>query len=61
MKQNNAVDISTIAARAEFVLDELIELIEVEVGEKLTCQVANGQSLAGQRMKQALMARNLGK
>ncbi len=56
--QHDVVDVAQVARRAEHVLDELVERVRVDVGEKLARQVADGYAAARRRVFQALMRGN---
>ena len=47
MQQDEVVDVAHVVARAQPVLDELVEDVEVDVGEELARQVADRQAVVG--------------
>ncbi len=46
-------------AALQAMLDELVQAIEVDIGEELAVQVADGQAFVGVRLEQRLMRRHL--
>ena len=60
-QQHKVVHIAQVVAAFEVVFDELIELVQVHVGEELAGEVAYGQAHAGGRVDQALVRGQTGK
>jgi len=57
MHHHHVIHIPTIPAQSEIVLHEMVEPVQVEIGEQLACQVPDGQTVARLRAKHALVVR----
>lgn len=54
-QQNEVVHVAHITAHLELVFDELVQLVEVDVGKKLAGQAANGHPNASRALKQGFV------
>jgi hypothetical protein len=43
MEQHEVIHIAEVVSALELVLDELIQLVEIDIGEELTGEIADGQ------------------
>lgn len=58
MQQNEVVDVADVMPAAQDVLDVLVKHVEIDIGEELAAEVADGQSEVRRVAGQALMQRN---
>jgi len=58
-QQNEIVHIAQVGAHLEGVFDELVEFVEIDVGEELAGEAADWQADAGRAVKQRFVRRNL--
>src|SRR5690348_13983874 len=58
MDQDEVVDIAHVPARLQFVLDELIQPIQIDIGEELRTEVADRQAATRRRIGQSLVRGN---
>ena len=56
--QHEVVDVAHVLGSAQAVLNELVERVEVDVGEELAAQVADRQPSVRLRIEQALVRRH---
>ena len=56
MEQRKVVDVAQVSARPQYLLAEVIEPVEIDVGEKLTGQVADGKPPAALEWCQQVVA-----
>ncbi len=57
VQQNEIIHIAQVVPTFELVFNELIQIVEIDIGEELAGQVANGQALFGGRVGQPLVWR----
>ena len=56
-QQHQVIAVSQVIARLELMFNELVQRIQIDVGEELAGQVADGQAAAGLGLEQGLVGR----
>lgn len=59
VKEREVVDVAEITLRAQHFLDEVVEGVEVDVGEELAGQVADGKAATSLVRREEVVAREI--
>ncbi len=61
MQEQKIVNITEIMLGFELALGELVQLVKIDIGEKLGSEIADGQALIFRNMKKGFVGRDFGK